>query len=138
MPNENTLSVREQQLVNDINQFLIGIGVITSPVDPVEAIMALNTAVRPVQRALSQKPAVFISGATVIVGEKICSYIQLAQEYKNENGYFKVNDVLTTSNVVAYSNWHVETKNTVYVLSPANGTDVGAIEVIFAQGNESP
>ncbi|AFX93472.1 hypothetical protein G646_gp004 [Serratia phage phiMAM1] len=84
------------------------------------------------------KPAVFIGGATVIVGKKTKSFVELAQDFQNSNGHYKSGDVLETSEVLRHSQGFVETRNTVYVLVDKPGTAAGGIEVLNVYEDKAP
>lgn len=131
----NSVPIYLQRAIND---FLLKIGVIKEGQPWDKAIVALEDAGEFVLGLQKRKPAIFISGATVIVGKKTRSYVQLAQEYQNANGHYKAGDVLETSNVVAHGMGYVETRNTVYVLSQLVGDGKGEIEVITVYEDKAP
>lgn len=131
----NSVATYLQRAIND---FLLKVGVVSESQPWDKAIVALGDTAEFVNSLQKQKPAVFISGATVIVGKKIRSYVQLAQEHKNSNGHYKPGDVLDTSNVVSHGLGYVETRNTVYVLTATPGTGSGVIEVINVYEDKAP
>uniref|UniRef100_A0AAU8KXH6 Uncharacterized protein n=1 Tax=Serratia phage Kevin TaxID=3161161 RepID=A0AAU8KXH6_9CAUD len=128
-----------QCLQNAVNDFLVKVGVIKEPTDWDKAIAALSDAGDWVDGLKKRKPAIFINGATVIVGgKKTRAFVELAQEHQNANGHYKPGDFLDTSEVVNHSTWFVETKNTVYVLTNTPGAAAGKIEVLNVYEDKAP